>query len=343
MVAEHAGVSVATASRVLSGSDGVSEELTERVEASALALGYRLNRAARSLRRQRAQVVGLIVSDVENPFFASVARAVESVAQTRGYAVLLCNTDEDLAKEDLYFDLLVEERVSGVIVAPSMEDGSRLAPFASDGLPVVCVDRETVEGQFDAVLTDNRAGAKAAIRHLIDDGHRRIGVVTGTVAATPSRQRLEGAREAAAEVAGVTLEVRTGELSDAIGVEQTLRLGGELAASLLGGEERPSAIMCGNNLLTQGVLLYLRAEGMRVPGEVAVIGWDDTPLYELIDPPLTAVAQPTAEIGRAAAHLLFERIAAPRRPPERVLIGPRLVVRESCAARHPDMSDRGED
>lgn len=334
-VAEHAGVSLSTASRVLSQPELVSEELAEKVQSSAAALNYRVNRAARSLRRQRAAVIGLVVSDVENPFFASVARAVETVAQARGHAVFLCNTDEDLDKEDLYFGLLVEERVAGVIVAPSLEDSARLAAFAAEQVPVVCVDREIAGEAVDAVLADNRAGARAAIEHLAADGHRRIGVISGTMDGTPSRQRVEGCRAAAASIGGIALEVRAGELSDAIGIDQTTRLGGELAASLMALEEPPTAILCANNLLTQGALLSLRAGGLRVPDDVAVVGWDDNPLYELIDPPLTVVAQSSAEIGRVAAELLFERVARPGRPPQRILVNPRLVVRASCAVTHP--------
>jgi LacI family transcriptional regulator len=341
MVAADARVSVATASRVLSGSDAVSDKLRERVETSAAALGFRINRAARSLRRQRAEVIGLVVSDVENPFFATVARAVEAVAQSRGYAVLLCNTDEDLAKEDLYFSLLVEERVAGVIVAPSLEDASRLEPFASDSLPIVCLDREIAGGLIDAVLVDNVAGAHAAIEHLVGDGHRRIGVVAGTVEATPSRQRVNGCREAAAAHDDVLLEVRSGQLSDAVGIDETLRLGGQLAAALLELDRPPSAILCCNNLLTQGVLLHLRQHGRRVPEDVAVIGWDDSPIYELLDPPLTVVSQPSAEIGRTAAELLFDRMAQPARPPVRRLVDPRLVVRMSCGTAHLELATAG--
>jgi DNA-binding LacI/PurR family transcriptional regulator len=338
LVADHAGVSLATASRALSQSDLVSDDLVERVKASAAELGYRINRAARALRRQRADAVGLVISDVENPFFASVARAVEDVAQVRGYAVLLCNTDEDLEKERLYFELMVEERVAGVIVAPSLEDPSPLAAFVSDRLPVVCVDREIAGGGFDAVLADNRAGAMAAIRHLVADGHTRIGVVSGTLAGTPSRQRVEGCRDAAMECGGVVLEERAGELRDAIGLEQTSKLGWGLTTSLLTLAKPPTAIFCANNLLTQGALLGLRAAGRQVPGDVALIGWDDTPLYELVEPPLTVVAQPSAEIGRAAAELLFSRIADPSQPARRQLMEPRLVVRASCALKHANPS-----
>lgn len=334
-VADHAGVSLSTASRALSQPDAVSDDLIARVEASAADLGYRINRAARSLARNRAQAIGLLISDVENPFFASVSRAVESVAQSRGYAVLLSNTDEDLEKEDLYFGLMVEERVAGVIVAPSLEDGHRLDPFVADAMPVVCVDREIAGDGFDAVLVDNHAGASDAIHHLVADGHRRIGVITGTLAGTPSRQRVEGCRAAAADYADVRLDVRAGELRDAIGVERTQQLGGELAAGLLALEEPPTAILCANNLLTQGALLRLRAAGHRVPRDVAIIGWDDTPLYELIEPPLTVVAQPAADIGRAAAELLFSRIEQPARDVSRLLVKPHLVVRASCAVTHP--------
>jgi DNA-binding LacI/PurR family transcriptional regulator len=330
-VADHAGVSIASVSRVLSGKDGVSQRLTEQVLASASELGFRSNRTGRALRKQRTDAIGLVISDVENPFFASLVRAVEDLAHKRDLAVLLCNTDEDLDKERFYFELMIDEQVTGVIVAPSVEEPGPLQPFLDAGTPVVCVDRRVDSGLFDAVLVDNRAGARALVEHLVDDGHRNIGLVVGTTAATSGRERVEGSRQVVREWPDLTLQVAEGELQEAIGLERTMELGGRLALELLSREDPPSAILCANNLLTQGVLRALKQEGVAVPRQTAVVGWDDLPVYELLDPPLTVVAQPTEQIGHTAAELLFKRIEEPAGQREVVLIQPELLVRGSCA------------
>ncbi len=334
-IAREAGVSTATVSRVLSGVGGhVRPELAERVRQTARRMGYRSHRAARALRRQRSDAIGLVISDVENPFFAAIARAVEDVAAEHRHAVLLCNTDEDLAKEDLYLDLLVGERVAGVIVAPSTEELGPLGLLVDAGIPTVTVDRQVTGGPFDSVLVDNRAGAKALVGHLVSHGHRRIGVVVGTTAATPSRERMAGCREAVASAPGASLVLGEGHLRDAIGTAGTMELAGRLALDMLAADDPPTALFCGNGLLTQGVLLALREAGLRVPADVAVAGFDDLPLFQLVDPPLTVAAQPIDQIGRMAAELLFRRISEPNGDRETVVLPPDLRWRASCGD-HP--------
>ncbi|MFC0531385.1 LacI family DNA-binding transcriptional regulator [Phytohabitans kaempferiae] len=334
-IARAAGVSTATVSRVLSGAGGfVRPELVEHVRETAQELGYRSHRAARALRRQRSDAIGLVVSDVENPFFAAIARAVEDVAAEHRHAVLLCNTDEDLAQEDLYLDLLVGERVAGVIVAPSTEELGPLGQLVEAGIPTVTVDRKVGDGTFDSVLLDNRPGAVALVEDLLAHGHRRIGVIVGTTAATPSRERLAGCQEAVAAVAGASLVVGEGQLRDAIGTAGTMELAGRLALDMLSAADPPTALFCGNGLLAQGVLLALRHSGRRVPDDVAVVGFDDLPLFQLLDRPQTVAAQPTDRIGRAAAELLFRRIDDPDRPAEAVVLPPELRWRASCGGDH---------
>lgn len=332
----HAGVSTATVSRVLAGRDFVRAELAERVRASAAELGYRPNKAARALRTQRADAIGLLISDVENPFFASVARAVEAVAADRGYAVLLCNTTERLEQEDLYLDLMIAESVAGVIIAPSTEDPASLEKLVDTSTPTVTVDRRVSGDLFDSVSIDHRAGARALVDHLLDHGHRHIAAVVGTTTATPTRERLAGCREALEGRSGVRLTVCEGKPQDAIGVARTLDLGRRVVAELLDmdGDERPTALFCGNNLLTEGVVRALRERDVRVPQDMALVGFDDLPLFDLLEPPLTVAAQPIEQIGRTAADLLFARIAEPDRALSRILAEPRLRIRRSCGS-HP--------
>ncbi|MEV4333992.1 LacI family DNA-binding transcriptional regulator [Streptomyces sp. NPDC049597] len=335
-IARHAGVSTATVSRVLAGRDFVREELAERVRASAAELGYRPNKAARALRTQRADAVGLLISDVENPFFASVARAVEAVAADRGYAVLLCNTAERLEQEDLYLDLMIAESVAGVIIAPSTEDPASLGKLVDTSTPTVTVDRWVSGDLFDSVTVDHRAGARALVDHLLDHGHRHIAAVVGTTTATPTRERLAGCREALEGRSGARLTVCEGKPQDAIGVARTLDLGRRVVAELLDmdGDERPTALFCGNNLLSEAVVRALRERDVRIPQDIALVGFDDLPLFDLLEPPLTVAAQPIEEIGRTAAELLFARIAEPDRALSRILAEPRLRIRRSCGS-HP--------
>ena len=270
-----------------------------------------------------------MISDVENPFFASIARAVEGVAARHGHAVLLCNTDEDLAQERRYLDLMMGESVAGVIAVPSVAQLDPLLVLRDSGIPTVLVNR-TVEGNpFDSVLVNHRRGARELVQHLIGHGHRHIGVITGSTAATSSADRLLGCRDAA-EAGGVRLTVLQGQMKDAIGVESTFRLGERLLRRLMSSADRPTGIFCANNLLSLGVLRGLRTDRLGVPSDVALVGFDDEPVFELLETPLTVAAQPVERIGRQAANLLFRRIADPGRPPRQMVMHADLKYRASC-------------
>jgi DNA-binding LacI/PurR family transcriptional regulator len=335
-IARAAGVSTATVSRVLSGNGSpVSAARAEQVRRAAAALGYRSNRAARTLRRRQADAVGLVFSDVENPFFASIARAVEDVAAQRGHAVLLCNTDENLDRERFYLDLMMEEQVAGVIVAPSTEDPARLAALAEAGIPTVTIDRTLRGNPFDSVLVDNRAGTVALMRDLLEHGHRRFAAILGTTDATPSRERLAACEEVLGPVADASLMVGEGKLQDAVGTARTMSLAGRLALELLeSSAEPPTAFFCGNGVILQGVLGALSASGRLIPEEMAVVGFDDLPLFTLLERPLTVAAQPTDLLGRTAAELLFQRMDDPAAAPRTVRLAPDVRFRRSCGAGH---------
>ncbi|MCU1491607.1 MAG: HTH-type transcriptional regulator KdgR [Acidimicrobiaceae bacterium] len=335
-IAKRCGVSTATVSRVLAGSGFVRSELAERVRGAAIDLGYRHNQAARTLRRNRSDTIGLVISDVEQPFFASIARAVEDEAAAQDRPVLLCNTDEDLERERMYLNLLIEERVAGVIVAPSTEDPEALAPLFEAGIPTVAVDRRISGDPVPAVLVDNIAGARALVGDLLAHGHRRIAAVTGTTEGTPSRERLEACRAIISETSGARLYEAEGKLRDAIGVNHTIELACRLATELMTDRhEPPTAFFCANGILTQGVLQALRRLGRRMPSDVALVGFDDLPLFSILETTITAAAQPTETIGRRAAQLLFRAIDDPDAPPEIVIVPPELRWRDSCGGGHP--------
>jgi LacI family transcriptional regulator len=324
-VAARAQVSVATVSAVLNGNKYVSPELAERVRTSVAALNYRPNGLARSLKRQRSHILGLILSDITNPFFTTLVRAVEDTARRAGYTLLLGNTDEDAAKEEAYVELLRSRQVDGLILVASAGEHAYLPDLLAAGLPVVCVDRSLVALGADSVLTDNVAGAYQAVSHLLGLGHRRIGIVTGLPGVTSTYQRLDGYRQALAE-RGVAVEpalVREGD--------SRLDGGYARAAELLALPERPTALFVTNNLMTIGAMRAIEDAGLRCPEDVALVGFDDFEWASVFRPRLTTVRQPVYEIGKAAARFLIQRIEGRRTgAATELLLPPTLIVRQSC-------------
>ncbi len=271
-VAKHAGVSVATVSRVLSGLPGVSEHTRARVQAAAKALNYRPDLAARRLRSRRTDTIGLIVSDIRNPFFTEVSRAVEDMAYEHGQRVILCNADEDPEKEAFYLELMHNENVSGVILSPTLQ---RLSQFrASDyTFPVVLVDRCERGTEADAVVLDNVDAAYRLTEHLIERGHRRIAFLYGAGSAT-GQQRNEGYALAMA---------RAGLAAQAFALRPVVADARDAALELLGGRQPPEALMASNGLLLLGVAEAVRELGLACPERIAVAGFDDLPWARLVD------------------------------------------------------------
>jgi LacI family transcriptional regulator len=320
-VARAAEVSVATVSRVLNGTATVSSERAERVRRAAEALRYQPSGPARALRRQRTTLWAAIVADIENPFFTSMIRGVEDVAQREDHRLVLCNTDEDLGKEAAYIDVAIADRMAGVIIAVASTTRSSLDPLLAAGIPVVAVDRRPRSAAVSSVLVDNRLGARQATEHLLDGGARRVACITGPSRLSNAETRLAGYRDALA-ARGVRSSrdlVRRGDFREE---------GGHRAAcSLLDGPRPPDAFFVTNNLMTLGTLRALRERGCRVPDDVTIVGFDDAPWTSLVSPPLSVVAQPTAEIGRQAAELLAS--AAAGADARHVVLPPTLVTRGS--------------
>jgi DNA-binding LacI/PurR family transcriptional regulator len=327
-VAKLAGVSTATVSRVVNRSTLVNEETRARVEQAIEKLGYRPSRVARRLRVEggRSGLVALLIPDIQNPFFADVARGVEDVARGEGYTVLIGNSDEDAEKEARYLEVMRAESVDGVILPPTSGRDAAALDLARSGLPLVCLDRRLTRAKVDTVVIDNARGAYDAVEHLIALGHRRIGFIEGRPEISTSQERLEGYRRAMADQ-GLSLDptlVRVGDSRQPSGQR--------LAAELLDAPDRPSALLVGNNLMTLGALAAIHERGLRIPRDVAIIGYDDMPWAPALDPPLTAVRQPGYELGGRAMELLLQRIRDPKRSTTVVVLEPELVVRRSCGA-----------
>jgi len=324
-VARRAGVSSATVSRVLANKPHVSQEMHERVLAAVEELGYQANRVARSLRAQRAAIIGLIISDIQNPFFTSLVRAVEDVAYQHEYGVFLCNSDEDIEKERLYIDLLHAEKVAGVVISPTRETDNPSRKLVEAGIPVVAVDRRMLDLEVDTVVVDNVGAALDIVGHLISDGYRRIAAVVGPPTTTTGRERLEGYVRAL-KAHGLPILPRlvgTGLPKEAFGYQFT--------AELLNLDEPPTALFTGNNLLTVGALRAIHERGLRIPDDIALVAFDEMDWMSLIRPSLTVVAQPTYELGRAAAELLLKRIEDSTCPIQEIMLKPTIFIRQSCA------------
>lgn len=322
-VAQRAGVSSATVSRVLANKPYVRPEVRERVWQAVRELGYRPNRVARSLRAQRSKIIGLIISDIQNPFFTSVVRAIEDAAYEKGYSILLCNTDEDPQKERFYLELMVDENVSGIIVCPTRESVSHIQDYP---IPLVTLDRRVVNVDTDAILLDNVESAAKLVSHLIANGHRRIGAVIGTPDFTTGRERCEG------YLAALRAHDIPFEPALLIQVSPKTDAGYSAAEHLLDLPLPPTAIFAGNNLLTLGALKAVRARGLHIPRDVALAGFDEMPWSALVEPGITVIEQPTYELGRTAAEVLLRRLENPARPTREVVLKGRLIVRESSGS-----------
>jgi LacI family transcriptional regulator len=324
-VAREAGVSAATVSRVLNGTATVSSDRADRVREAAERLRYQPSGPARALRRQRTTLWAAIVADIENPFFTSMLRGVEDIAQRESHRLVLCNSDEDVDKEAAYIDVAIADRMAGVIIAVASTTRSSVQALIDADIPVVAVDRDVRNPAVDAVLVDNRLGARHATEHLLDGGASRVACITGPSRLSNAETRLAGYRDALAE-RGVALD------PDLVRRADFREDGGHRAAcSLLDGPAPPDAIFVTNNLMTLGALRALRERGCAVPDDVTLVGFDDAPWTSLVTPPLSVVAQPTAEIGRQAAELLAS--AGSGRPARRIVLAPTLVVRESSRHR----------
>jgi LacI family transcriptional regulator len=320
-VATHASVSPATVSRVLNGDPRVGEEYRRRVLEAVDELGYRRNRLARNLRKQHTTAIGVVVSDIENPHFGGMVRAVENRAYEAGYRVLVCNTDESRDKQRDYLAALGDERVLGVIISPSDPDDAEISLLIDGGIAVVAFDREVADPRADAVIADNVPATREATEILLAAGRRRVAFIGGRADVETGAERRQGYREAMRAAGLPAVEADGGFRMD----------GGRAAvATLLEQRPRPDAIVVANNLMTAGALQALRDARCPVPDEIAVIGIDDPFWADLVDPPLTVMAQPLRVMADQAMALLLERVDGARQDPVRSVHPFELRRRGSC-------------
>ncbi|MHB8892315.1 MAG: LacI family DNA-binding transcriptional regulator [Candidatus Limnocylindrales bacterium] len=329
-VAKRAGVSAMTVSRVVRGTGYTSAATRSRVEAAIEELGYVPNALARQLRSKRTKMIALVVSDISNPFFTTIARGAEDVAVGHGFSVMYCNTDESEAEEEQYLLMLIERQVDGVLLVPARSSGTSFRLLQAHRMPVVVMDRRVAARDVDSVLCDSEAGAYALTRHLIELGHRRIAVLTGRHNVSTSVDRVAGCRRAIEE-AGLTLDdelVRYGGFNfGKLNQTDGHRMAEEVLAA---GGERPTAIFAANNFIAFGAIRALREAGLRVPEDMSIVAFDDLPEGWVVEPFLTVAAQPAYEIGRRAATLLLDHISGDHDATGESIVLPfELIIRRS--------------
>lgn len=325
-VALKAGVSIATVSRVINSDSVVKDETKLRVQRAIKQLGYRPNRVAQRLRstRKTNRLIGLLIPDIQNPFYVDVIRGIEQYAYANNSAVVIGNFSQNEEREKFYIDILKSESVDAFIVAPFPGMNNYVEELVQEGFAVVCIDRGLTNMDVDVVKVDNFKGAFDAVEHLIKIGHKRIAHLTGNPLIPTSLERISG-YEAALRKYGFSID------QDIVkGRDSDYRSGVELTAELLDLPNPPNAIFTANNLLTLGSLETIHHRGLRIPEDIAIVGFDDMYWSMSLNPPLTAVRQSGFEIGRTAIELLYMRIADPNRSKVNVILKTELMVRKSC-------------
>jgi LacI family transcriptional regulator len=323
-VAKRAGVSTMTVSRVINNSGYISQETQERVEKAIAELGYVPNALARSLRFKQTKTIALVLTDITNPFFTTIARGVEDAASENGFTVMYCNTDESVAEENEYLQTLLQKQVDGVLLVPAGSSNDTVTYLQERNTPVVVLDRHVSDVRVDTVRGESLQGAYILTRHLLDLGHRRIAVLSGPVEISTARDRVEGYRQAFAEAG---LDIDPGWVMQGRFVQDS---GYQMAQQVLALSPRPTAIVASNNFIAIGAYHALRSAGIRIPEDISLVTFDDLPAPLVLEPFLTAIDQPAYDMGFRATQLLLARLAGegPSEPQE-IVMPTRLIVRKS--------------
>ena len=324
-VAEHAGVSVTTVSHVVNNTRAVNPDTRKRVEEAMRILGYQPNVVARSLRRGKTHTIGIILPDSANTYFAEVVRGVEDTSFSHGYSVILCNSDNDLDKERLYTNVLLEKQVDGSIIVAAGLSSENIRNLLAREIPLVLVDRRVPEVDADYVLTDNQGGGRLATSHLIDRGHRAIACIAGPEGVKLSSDRIAGYQQAL-EQAGIAIQpqlILRGDFQ--------YQSGYHAAQRLFGNRSMPTAIFACNDLMAIGAYRFAHEKGLRIPDQLSIVGFDDIRLAAYAYPPLTTIRQSKHTMGASAAKLLLERMTNRELAPRLEILETQLVIRQSTA------------
>ena len=323
-VARRAGVAPITASRVINNTGYASQDVRQRVLAAVAELGYLPNTLARSLRSRKSETLALILTDITNPFFTTVARGVEDTASDAGYTVIFCNTDESEEEERKYLQVMLQKRVDGILLVPAGGGLKSLQLARAQGTPLVVLDRRAAGEEVDVVRCDSQGGARDLIRLLVALGHRHIAMLSGPAGVSTAVDRVTGFRQALAE-AGLEGQVLVGSFTQASGAE--------LTRQALTAAPRPTALFAANNFIAIGALNALRELGLRVPEDIALVGFDDLPPGLVTFPFLTVASQPAYEMGSRATQRLIERLEGRGgAEPREIILPTQLIFRASSGS-----------
>ncbi len=335
-VAKLAEVAPITVSRVINDSGYVSQETKVRVEAAIETLGYVPNMLGPSLRFKQTMTLAMIVTDIANPFWTTVTRGVEDVAQANGYSTILCNTDEFDEKQDQYLQMLLRRRIDGILLVPASSSPDPIGLIQKQAIPVVVLDRKIPNVEVDFVRADSEKGAYQLAEHLISNGHRQFTILAGPQTVSTSVDRVTGFCLALSDAgldAGDT-QVSWGNFSQESGYE--------MAKEALTIDPKPTALFAVNNFVAIGALQALKEKNLRVPEDIAIVTFDDIPLAFTYDPFLTVATQPAREMGKQAVSLLLERIKGEaNRSWQEIILPTELIIRTSssgCIKRMPESS-----
>lgn len=325
-----AGVSKSTVSRYLNGLyEHMGADTKERIAQVIAELDYRPNALARSLKQKRTHTVGAIVANILNPFSTSVIRGIEDTLKEAGFNLILCNADDDPAKERDYINMLVDKQIDGLIINTTGCNNELIAQV-NKNIPVILIDRKASDINIDTVTVDSAQGVCQAVDHMVGLGHKHIAMLT--LPYDHVSPRLERVQAYQTALAGHGLTFREDWLVQTSADEQEVfaKLKELLAGSV--GKDRPTSLFCANNMITMSVVKAIKKMGLIIPGEIAVLGFDDWEWAQLIDPPVTVVAQPVYDMGNKAAALLIKRMKGGRTPkkPIVILFEPQLLKRKSC-------------
>jgi LacI family transcriptional regulator, galactose operon repressor len=323
-VAKRAGVGSITVSRVVNNSGYISPKTRERVEKAIAELGYVPNTLARSLRSRRTNTVGLMVTDITNPFFTTLARGVEDAANEAGYTVIFCNTDESVVKEEKYLNVLLQKQVDGLLLVPSQSRASAIQQIQKHGTPVVVVDRRIPGGNVDTVRCDSVDGAYQIMKYLVSLGHQQIAIMSGAVGVSTADDRVAGYRKALEE-AGIPIDeeyIFRQDFTPDGGYAMTMK-----AINL---PLRPTALIAANNFITIGAMKALQEVGLEVPEDIALVGFDDLPPALVTFPFFTVASQPAYQMGTRAMQLLLERLEGKEMNEfQEIILPTQLIIRRS--------------
>ncbi|MEB3103908.1 LacI family DNA-binding transcriptional regulator [Ferviditalea candida] len=322
-VAKQAGVSIATVSKVISGKGKISKKRREQILKIMEELNYQPSMIASALVGKKTYTIGLLIPDISNPFFAEIARAIEDQAHQSGYSIIICSTDNKDERVERYISLLEQKSVDGIIIGTGVENIEILRRLETRSIPFVMISRESTALAVDTVVSDDYIGGILAAQHLAELGHRRFAILSENLKVSSSRERIRGFKQGLSDM-NIPFDDKNIVICD-YRVEE----GRRCAYELLQYTEKPTAIFCCNDLLAIGAIQAAKQLGIKVPDALSIVGFDDTILASVTDPPLTTIAQPIDRMGKQAFNLLIDNLMNSESVKQRIVLRPELIIRQS--------------